>query len=693
MRPGNRRLVDADATSFCCATEAEGAAREFLDSNGECCNFSMVDACGVCSGGGLVFSQQQNACCIGNPALGEGLLDINGNCCNNAQVNACGICGGPPTAVMDYTGTNCCLSGILDEQLRCCASGMLDECNVCDGDGTSCGLLLEIGMTSQSSEAACEDPEQLAAIEAQLLAQAQEQGDPYGIGQPNAIALQMEEACANQVCAGQCDATGCGMRAWDANSGTCACAGGVTAVLEVEGGGNAQGGTLEAVGGLEANCVPVTEMSGLGLGRVGLRSEMYRNGGLRRRLVAEAPTTPQALQITVPAGSSMAAAVNCDLLQAGANANPELAALLDTGDVTCTRATSTVPGTDVKALECPGVGINTWVINGQPTATKIVCSGHGLCSPISGACDCYAGYSGQGCEACPAGQELRNGICSASQASVLSTAAQDGTLQSIAAAPQVPVMPTPPPTPDLGIDAAPGAPGGPAAVPAIQRRVRAALMLQGLTKDSFGEARQVQFKAAVAPAVGLTPSDITITSVDDIESGLSVLARLRRALTGASAIRVGFEIMAPTKEAQQKLLNDFTGNAAFTSNFASAVRAHLVLHDPAAWSTLEAVAVQPGSVADPHSRDSLLPHDEGSPAFPVEIVIGLSLAVVAGIGALAFYRKRQAQGKRELVFNSKALPDTTAMVARNPLQGQAHSYKNSMDLGKYTAGKSEGATL
>ena len=69
------------------------------------------------------------------------------------------------------------------------------------------------------------------------------------------------------------------------------------------------------------------------------------------------------------------------------------------------------------------------------------------------------------------------------------------------------------------------------------------------------------------------------------------------------------------------------------------------------------------------------------------------LDLVAGALAIIMYKKRSIQGKRDLVYNAKAMPkfDELALTAENPVNGQNHEYRNSMDLAHYTAGMSNGA--
>jgi hypothetical protein len=691
---GKGKAAAQKATTSCCATLAEGQARQFLDSSGTCCMATDADVCGTCNGVGVSFSQVQQACCYGNAANDEGQLDKDGNCCNNAKVNACGVCDGSTAAVLDFTGVNCCSSGVLDFESKCCASGALDECNVCDGDGSACGVVLEVGMTQESAEASCEDPEKLAAIEQQLINQVNQQNDPFAVGHDNGMAAAMEEACATQVCAQECVTSKlktqtCGMQSYDAKDGLCTCVTGVQATLAVDEQGPAGNSAMESVCiEVPANDIPEQDSQ--------QKKKMYR-----RRLVA-AEATNKAYQVTIPAGGA-GATVSCDLLAAGAGAaNSELATLLDSGSVKCSRTPVATANTAFKPLECPGVGVSAWVVDGQTMATKIVCSGHGFCRPVTGACDCYGGYTGAACTGCPIGQELRNGVCANSQSAVLSGAAADGTLSTIVAPPQVPIIPTPAPTPaptkeDGSTDhGTPGGSSGSVVIAAEQRRVKAGILLSGISKSAFGPVRKAQFKKAVAQTVDVTEEEVEILGVDDVTTAGSVYTRALRVLTAKAAIRVRFQITTHSKAAQQKLLQELTSDAAFITGFANSIMNHLIEVDADAWAALVNVGVEPGSVADPYSSTGLLGENTNAGAgFPIAIVAGLISALVAGTGAVFFYKKRQLQGKRDLVYNSKALPQTDSLVitAQNPVSGQTAQYRNSMELGHYAAGVSGGATL
>ncbi|GMH34417.1 hypothetical protein BSKO_02251 [Bryopsis sp. KO-2023] len=109
-----------------------GAACKISDDNLDCCPSTVVDDAGKCCESGLVGNGGR--CCDAGQ-----VLDKDGHCCAEA-LDACGVCGGSAIRV-DALG-DCC-DGQVDASGICCL-GLVDECGVCEGAGTSCDTELKI---------------------------------------------------------------------------------------------------------------------------------------------------------------------------------------------------------------------------------------------------------------------------------------------------------------------------------------------------------------------------------------------------------------------------------------------------------------------------------------------------------------------------------------------------------------------
>lgn len=99
------------------------------------CTTDVLDSAGACCGTGVV--SKLGECC----SKASDVLDRAGACCPSGSVDACGVCFGSALAV-DAVGA--CCETLLDAGGLCCTSSRVDECGVCDGDGTSCRILLNV---------------------------------------------------------------------------------------------------------------------------------------------------------------------------------------------------------------------------------------------------------------------------------------------------------------------------------------------------------------------------------------------------------------------------------------------------------------------------------------------------------------------------------------------------------------------
>ena len=100
------------------------------------CGSGLVDKSGSCCASGLV--DKEGGCCPDGTAL-----DHSGSCCYSGRLDACGTCDGKALHV-DVRGQ--CCPGILDASGTCCSAEMVDECGVCGGDSSTCGVSAEVAI-------------------------------------------------------------------------------------------------------------------------------------------------------------------------------------------------------------------------------------------------------------------------------------------------------------------------------------------------------------------------------------------------------------------------------------------------------------------------------------------------------------------------------------------------------------------
>ena len=100
------------------------------------CQSGLVDKSGSCCASGLI--DKEGGCCPDGTAF-----DHTGSCCYSGRVDACGICDGNGLRV-DIRGQ--CCPDILDASGTCCSAEMVDECGVCGGDSSTCGLSAEVAI-------------------------------------------------------------------------------------------------------------------------------------------------------------------------------------------------------------------------------------------------------------------------------------------------------------------------------------------------------------------------------------------------------------------------------------------------------------------------------------------------------------------------------------------------------------------
>eukprot|EP00899_Mesostigma_viride_P022455 jgi/Mesvir1/3394/Mv05093-RA.1 len=91
---------------------------------GQCCDGTVVSITGDCC-------QSPSA-----------VRDASGRCCESGALDVCGVCDGGGIVVDAMS--RCCTSAVLDAAGLCCPSGSLDHCGVCDGTGDSCGITLTV---------------------------------------------------------------------------------------------------------------------------------------------------------------------------------------------------------------------------------------------------------------------------------------------------------------------------------------------------------------------------------------------------------------------------------------------------------------------------------------------------------------------------------------------------------------------
>jgi hypothetical protein len=206
----------------------------------------------------------------------------------------------------------------------------------------------------------------------------------------------------------------------------------------------------------------------------------------------------------------------------------------------------------------------------------------------------------------------------------------------------------------------------PAVAPA-DRRIKAKMALAGITVAQFN-ARQAQFVQALAITAAVRPSNVRILSVKAANAVASaaparrgLLAALRRFLAANDSVVVEFELTLETKDAQVDMLSAFSQDRNYHQNFAASVHLTLMDEDAAFWQS-KTPAIVPNSVVNPTYRDDsdlLAETGGGSAGFPAGVAVGVAAAVVFAAAMVYVQRKRQIQGKMDVVHNSKAPNDPT----------------------------------
>lgn len=152
------------AETVACSTHAcDACADEPCGDNGTCSADEAVTICECDEGFGGAFcatpdtcdgnTDASNECCAGILLAGgeccgtdlSARVDSNGDCCDSGVVDACGVCNGEAT-VVSVTG-ECCgpdAAADLDGAGLCCNAGFVDVCGVCGGDGTSCSVVAQV---------------------------------------------------------------------------------------------------------------------------------------------------------------------------------------------------------------------------------------------------------------------------------------------------------------------------------------------------------------------------------------------------------------------------------------------------------------------------------------------------------------------------------------------------------------------
>lgn len=125
---GNGACVDGRCV---CDEGMSGVLCQVSDRVAADCPGAVTDANNICCPSGLLDANGR--CCADGHSV-----DTNGQCCPAESIDACGQCGGSARAV-DLFG-RCCPRGVVDAQGVCCTDRSVDECGVCGGDGSTCGV-------------------------------------------------------------------------------------------------------------------------------------------------------------------------------------------------------------------------------------------------------------------------------------------------------------------------------------------------------------------------------------------------------------------------------------------------------------------------------------------------------------------------------------------------------------------------
>eukprot|EP00803_Ostreobium_quekettii_P008218 evm.model.scf_449.4 EVM.evm.TU.scf_449.4 scf_449:24370-31826(+) len=325
-----------------------------LDKHAACCESGLVDGDG--------------SCCESIDAV----LDASGKCCPSGKVDVCGFCDGSATAV-DIMG-RCCLDSTLGQNGLCCEGGYIDECGVCNGNSMTCAIQMNLHFWVEGNRKRATS---LSTAEEAVLHAA------LALGLSNRLALEPGSFRMGPVLQGE-DSPEQSFKILVKISPQEVMSN-VTVAF-----------TLSAVlSKLHAFSITSTP-PGVGLitGSRSLAAESIHT--------ADWLSEDWVIRLTDINGMARLGICGngvCEIGEQVVHADSTEGFAAGSSDAGC-REDCKIP-LHMCAQSAPEDG------NGQPKQ----CGGHGTCLIASGACQCFAGYIGDLCDACAAGYTMVNGAC------------------------------------------------------------------------------------------------------------------------------------------------------------------------------------------------------------------------------------------------------------------------------------------
>lgn len=322
------------------------------------CASNLTDAFGDCCEHGVL--NKEGECCKAGSAV-----DRYGACCKSGELDACGVCDGESNLV-DARGT--CCSDTLDAQGICCKAEMLDECGVCGGDSSSCGMTAELSMSVNPPFGDWED---LLELIVTYLASSLE---PFGVTAERLSIVSIDAISADNVRIMSAVAP---KRISELSLPDLPKSADEELHLAV---------TFAMHSPAENSAAGVVPVRILTLGELH-ETFVSKNASLFR-------TSQQPIR-TFRVGNAVRQST-CD-------------------NGWCEWGEQKRPGQKAVGGYCPidcGVSLQTCPVGPVPGSIEVdECSGRGTCTALTGACDCYTGYTGRNCSLCSIGYVRLPGGC------------------------------------------------------------------------------------------------------------------------------------------------------------------------------------------------------------------------------------------------------------------------------------------